>query len=53
MFRYEGKDGTALAGFLWRGAATPKAVIQLAHGAGEHSMRYLAPLQPINDNAGR
>lgn len=49
MFRYEGCDGISLAGFLWRGAAKPKAMIQLAHGAGEHSMRYLAPLQPILD----
>ena len=46
-FRYEGADGTGLAGFRWSGGAEPKAVIQLAHGAGEHSMRYLAPLAPI------
>lgn len=47
MFRYQGEDGTALAGFCWRGAAKPKAIVQLAHGAGEHSLRYLAPLQPL------
>ena len=46
-FRYEGADGTALAGFLWRGAAEPKAVLQLAHGAGEHSGRYREVLSPI------
>jgi alpha-beta hydrolase superfamily lysophospholipase len=47
-FRYEGGDGTALAGVRWRAsAATPKAVIQLAHGAGEHSGRYLGPLTPL------
>jgi alpha-beta hydrolase superfamily lysophospholipase len=46
-FRYEGEDGAGLAGSLWRGAAAPKAVLQLAHGAGEHSGRYLAPLAPI------
>jgi len=46
-FRYEGADGTGLAGFRWSGAGKPKAVVQLAHGAGEHSMRYLGPLTPI------
>ena len=46
-FRYEGADGTGLAGFRWSGAGKMKAVIQLAHGAGEHSMRYLTPLTPI------
>jgi alpha-beta hydrolase superfamily lysophospholipase len=46
-FRYLGEDGTALAGFVWRGSAKPKAIVQLAHGAGEHAMRYLEPLQPL------
>jgi alpha-beta hydrolase superfamily lysophospholipase len=47
VFRYHGEDGTPLAGFVWRGSPTPKAIVQLAHGAGEHAMRYLAPLQPL------
>ena len=46
-FRYEGADGAGLAGFRWSGSAKPKAVIQLAHGAGEHAMRYFGPLTPI------
>jgi len=46
-FRYEGADGAGLAGFRWSSQARAKAVIQLAHGAGEHSMRYLAPLTPL------
>jgi alpha-beta hydrolase superfamily lysophospholipase len=46
-FRYEGADGTGLAGFRWSGTATPKAVIQLAHGAGEHAMRYFERLAPL------
>jgi alpha-beta hydrolase superfamily lysophospholipase len=46
-FRYEGADGAGLAGFVWRGTASPKAVLQLAHGAGEHAGRYLEPLGPI------
>ncbi|MGA0602345.1 alpha/beta hydrolase [Caulobacter sp. KR2-114] len=48
-FRYEGADGAGLAGFVWRGEAQPKAVLQLAHGAGEHAGRYKEPLQPIVD----
>lgn len=46
-FRYEGADGSGLAGFRWGGTAKPKAVLQLAHGAGEHSGRYREPLTPI------
>ena len=40
-FRYEGADGAGLAGFRWSGSAKPKAVIQLAHGAGEHAHALL------------
>jgi len=46
-FRYEGADGVGLAGFRWSAGGRPRAVIQLAHGAGEHSGRYLEPLSPI------
>jgi len=46
-FRYEGADGTGLAGFRWSGSGKPKAVIQLAHGAGEHAMRYFERLAPL------
>ena len=46
-FRYAGEDGAPLAGFVWRSDAQPKAVLQLAHGAGEHSGRYRGPLAPI------
>lgn len=46
-FRYEGADGVGLAGFRWSAPGKPKAAIQIAHGAGEHSMRYREPLAPI------
>ena len=46
-FRYEGADGTPLAGIRWTAHDKPKALLQLAHGAGEHSGRYLGPLTPI------
>jgi alpha-beta hydrolase superfamily lysophospholipase len=47
-FRYQGGDGAALAGFRWAApGVAPRAVLQLAHGAGEHSGRYLEPLGPV------
>lgn len=49
LFRYHGADGEALAGFRWRGAAPPRAILQLAHGAGEHAGRYRTPLAPLVD----
>jgi alpha-beta hydrolase superfamily lysophospholipase len=49
VFRYQGSDGTALAGFVWRGSTSPRAVIQLAHGAGEHAMRYIGPFTPLTE----
>lgn len=49
-FRYRGSDGQALAGYRWSaGTAQPRAVLQLAHGAGEHAGRYRAVLQPLLD----
>jgi len=46
-FRFSGADGTGLAGFCWRGSTTPRALLQLAHGAGEHAGRYFERLAPI------
>ena len=47
-FSYLGQDGTKIAAFRWEGDQNmPKGVIQIAHGAGEHSLRYLEPLTPI------
>ena len=47
-FRYQGADGTGLAGFLWRDPdVQPRGVLQLAHGAGEHAGRYFDPLAPV------
>ena len=51
VFRYEGADGAPLAGYVWRSVAgaAPRAVIQLAHGAGEHAGRYRERLAPLLD----
>ncbi len=49
-FKYMASDGEEIAAYRWQGDAMPKAVIQLAHGAGEHSLRYLEPLTPLLDD---
>lgn len=48
-FRYAGADGTGLAGFRWSTGAPARALLQLAHGAGEHSGRYRERLAPLMD----
>lgn len=48
-FRYQGADGTALAGFRWGGEGQPRALLQLAHGAGEHAGRYRERLAPLTE----
>lgn len=47
-FKVIGAGGAEIQAFRWEGTdEIPKAVIQVAHGAGEHSLRYLEPLTPI------
>src|SRR4051794_14117068 len=46
-FTLTSHDGAEIAAVRWEGGEMPKAVIQLAHGAGEHSQRYLEPLTPL------
>ncbi|WP_310539082.1 alpha/beta hydrolase [Phenylobacterium sp.] len=48
QFRFDGADGAPIAGFRWADeAAAPRAVLQIAHGMGEHARRYPEPLIPI------
>lgn len=44
---YRGADGTEIAAYRWSSSAPTRAVIQVAHGAGEHSLRYRDPLAPL------
>lgn len=48
QFRFEAQDGTSIAAFRWaaKGVA-PKAILQVAHGMGEHARRYIKPLEPM------
>jgi alpha-beta hydrolase superfamily lysophospholipase len=49
-FRLTGVDGLEVAGFRWiNEAVTPHAVLQVAHGMGEHARRYIEPLTPLMD----
>jgi alpha-beta hydrolase superfamily lysophospholipase len=47
-FRFAGAEGADIAGLRWTDdTATPHAVLQVAHGMGEHARRYQAPLAPL------
>lgn len=47
-FRFEAPDGVSIAAYRWaaKGVA-PKAILQVAHGMGEHARRYPKPLEPL------
>ena len=48
QFRFDGADGVSIAGFRWADeTAAPRAVLQIAHGMGEHARRYPEPLIPV------
>ncbi|WP_421931645.1 alpha/beta fold hydrolase [Phenylobacterium sp.] len=48
QFRFDGADGASIAGFRWADeTVAPRAVLQIAHGMGEHARRYPEPLIPI------
>ncbi|HEX5377000.1 MAG TPA: alpha/beta fold hydrolase [Phenylobacterium sp.] len=47
-FRFEGADGTSIAGYRWSAAGVaPRAILQVAHGMAEHALRYPEPLEPL------
>jgi alpha-beta hydrolase superfamily lysophospholipase len=47
-FRFTGAEGADIAGFRWTDdTVTPHAVLQVAHGMGEHARRYLDPLSSL------
>ena len=46
-FHFTGADGTPIAAYRWAAAGPVKAVLQVAHGMGEHALRYLEPLAPL------
>lgn len=48
-FSFPGADGTAIFTYRWRPEGEVRGVLQIAHGMGEHALRYRAPLQPLLD----
>ncbi|BCW87694.1 Monoacylglycerol lipase [Alphaproteobacteria bacterium SO-S41] len=46
-FEIEGRDGASIACYRWQGDEPPRAVVQVAHGMGEHALRYPAALEPL------
>jgi alpha-beta hydrolase superfamily lysophospholipase len=39
-FTVTGRDGTEVAAYRWEPTGTPRGVVQLTHGMGEHLLRY-------------
>jgi alpha-beta hydrolase superfamily lysophospholipase len=39
-FSFDAADGVSVSAFRWTNVAPPKAIVQIAHGMGEHAARY-------------
>ena len=39
-FAFDAADGTKIAAYRWTGDQSPRAIVQIAHGMGEHAARY-------------
>jgi alpha-beta hydrolase superfamily lysophospholipase len=46
-FTYDGADGAKVFCYRWSPEGPVRGVLQIAHGMGEHALRYLEPLTPI------
>lgn len=46
-FGFRGADGAGIAAYAWDTDQPPRAVIQLAHGMGEHARRYAPAVAPL------
>jgi alpha-beta hydrolase superfamily lysophospholipase len=46
-FTYDGADGEKIFCYRWSSNAPTRGVLQVAHGMGEHALRYIEPLTPI------
>jgi len=47
VFRLRERDGLAPRVRRWSPSQSPRAMMLVSHGMGEHAGRYLAPLEPI------
>ncbi len=48
-FTFDGSDGAKIFAYRWLPSGPVRGVLQIAHGMGEHSLRYRKPLQPLLD----
>jgi alpha-beta hydrolase superfamily lysophospholipase len=48
-FTFPGSDGVPVFTYRWRPEGETRAVLQIAHGMGEHALRYRGALQPLID----
>jgi alpha-beta hydrolase superfamily lysophospholipase len=39
-FTFQGRDGADIVGYRWEPDGAPRGIVQLAHGMGEHLLRY-------------
>jgi alpha-beta hydrolase superfamily lysophospholipase len=39
-FTFTGRDATVITAYRWEPAGTPRGIVQLTHGMGEHLLRY-------------
>jgi alpha-beta hydrolase superfamily lysophospholipase len=46
-FSFNGADGETISAYRWSSDAPVRGVLQVAHGMGEHALRYREPLAPI------
>lgn len=46
-FTFDANDGTRISAWRWDARGPVKAVLQIAHGMGEHALRYGAPFAPL------
>lgn len=46
-FTFDGADGRKVFCYRWSSNKPTRGVLQIAHGMGEHALRYLEPLTPI------
>lgn len=48
-FAFKSEDGIELTYYRWRAPGKPAGIVQIAHGMGEHSLRYEHVAQALND----
>ena len=48
-FTFAGTDGAEISAYRWAGDGAPKAIVQIAHGMGEHAARYRRLAEALTD----